>query len=183
MESNATSTANIDALSVDSAVAAASAVFVNDSDGVSCPPAPSRRSITNTEARNRAFVRRALAILSDHIRRRECITRKELIEKTLASRPPCYFVEFEHAVRVVGYLLDNPGRCGTNASAAMWEELATKVRALVEGPRKLRRTKALSFVLNFDRPSRYFLTFRQASRILGRLVGERRSATIVTVNS
>lgn len=131
---------------------------------------------TNTKMRNRAFAKQALAILSRHLAAGERLTRAELIDKTLASRPPCYFVSLDKVSHALHMLELHPQPIPGSERQAMYLEISQRVRELTEGPRQLKRHQAISFVLNFMQPSRYFISPRSACRILSALVRTRQYA-------
>lgn len=131
---------------------------------------------TLTELRNRAFVKQALAILSRHMRAGERITRRQLVEKALASRPPSYFINQDQVSIVLSAIDRMPDFKPASERHAMWLEIRNRVRNLMEGPRKLRRHEAVSFVLNFTQPSRYFISHKTADRLIGSAVRTNRYA-------
>lgn len=134
---------------------------------------------SNNERRNRDFTKRALAILSDYLHRHEHISRHELIIKTLAQRPSCYYVDIDHASRILSKIMNTNKPKHAGVIMEMWYEMADKVKALMTGPRRLSRHKAVAFVLNFDRPSRFFMTYRRACEVLRARVGTRSNAYII----
>lgn len=128
------------------------------------------------QARNRAFVKQALAILGRHLAAGERLTRAELIAKTLACQPPCYYASHDRVSQALRILGPHPMSAPTSERRAMWLEIHHRVAELMNGPRHLRRHQAISFVLNFTRPSRFFISERTADRILGSMVRTRRYA-------
>lgn len=125
---------------------------------------------TQIELRNRAFVKQAMAILARHLQAGERLTRRQLVEKALASRPPSYFMEQDQVALVLGILDGKPDFRPSTERQAMWLELKKKVADLTDGPRRLRRCQAISFVLNFTRPSRFFISPKTADRLLAAVV-------------
>ncbi len=123
------------------------------------------------QERNASFVRTAMNILADHMARHERITRKELILKAIAMRPPYYYVDADRAADVLNYLRCHKWPEHPSLRQQMWMEFYNQVKEEMEGPRHLKLTKAVSFVLNFRRPSRYYITPEQAGRLLrGRII-------------
>lgn len=125
---------------------------------------------TLIQLRNRAFLRQALAILGRHIAAGERIGRRTLLLKTLECRPPSYFVQYDRAAAVLKFIERRQMPPDNSERREMWLEIHRRVHELTNGPRHLKPHKALSFVLNFTQPSRYFISLRTADRILGRAV-------------
>lgn len=134
---------------------------------------------TRIQTRNDSFRRAALALLGRHMLAGERLTRKQLIEKTLAQRPPSYFVNADQASLMLTVLERNPAFTPTTERHAMWLEIRDRVKELMEGPRRLKRFKALAFVLNFTQPSRYFISPKTADRIIGSTIRSARYAVAV----
>ena len=121
---------------------------------------------TNSDYFRRAFVGQAMQILSSALANSERLTRAQLIERTLACRPPAYFVSYEYASRVLHKIMDAPaGSIGRTLRTGMWLELADEVRAVM-AMRGLRFCKALTFVLSYRRPSRWYISADHAATIL-----------------
>lgn len=125
---------------------------------------------TPIQQRNQAFVRQAMAILATHMQTGERITRRQLINKALACRPPAYFTHHDKISSVLTVLARHHCPEPKTERQAMWMEIKQRVDDLMTGPRKLNRPQAISFVLNFTRPSRYFISYVTAERLLYKLI-------------
>lgn len=132
------------------------------------------RILSPNEFRRRAFREQAMRVLAAASGRGERLTRAQLIERTLACRPPGYFTDFTYAAcRLHGMMraktLPAPGR---SPRTDEWLELLAAVRHEMD-TRGLRFTKALGFVLNFRRPSRWHISHKHAEILLRELLSVR----------
>lgn len=130
-------------------------------------------------ARNRAFVKRCLELIERRNRNNAPVEIREIVAEAIASPPPCHFAGYKLAshniCRLVQRMRKHPDtQRASNLRQQCWFEMAQQVMAEMDGPRKLTFAKALSFVLNFRRPSRYYLTEERALRLLRPYI-ERRS--------
>ncbi|MDE6464521.1 MAG: hypothetical protein K2L16_07815 [Muribaculaceae bacterium] len=131
------------------------------------------KTSTQHAERDAAFVRSAMSILGAHMARGERLSRRELIAKALASRPPYFYVEADRAVDVFNFFRHRPWPSAPTLRQQMWMEFCTMVREEMEGPRRLKLSKAVAFVLNFRRPSRFYISEQIAQRLIRRHVARR----------
>ena len=99
------------------------------------------------------------------------LTRDRLREEALAKTPEAFYVSYDRAAQVIGPLLgkDYKGPVGT-PRRQFWLDMAAMVREQMEAPKCLTFPKALSFVLNFRAPTRYYLSRRTADRLIAQEV-------------
>lgn len=125
--------------------------------------------ISNTQQRDRDFVARAMRLLALCRRQGRKITKAELADEVLVQHPDHYYVSFNHAYGV----LRSINRCAPTSDRsvhAMWRDLSAKVTDRMTLFPKSRLTDALSFVLNFQRPERFYMSRRHALALLGNCV-------------
>lgn len=92
----------------------------------------------------------------------------ELIEATLRRRPKMHYVDFDTASAKL-HAIDRYGLeavVHTAEGRAQWSELRQQVAEAMAARRRLSFAQALSFVLHFRRPSRFFLARNTAYKIL-----------------
>lgn len=92
----------------------------------------------------------------------------ELIEATLRCRPKMHYVDFDTASAKL-HAIDRFGLeavVHTAEGRAQWNELRQQVAETMEARRRLSFAQALSFVLHFRRPSRFYLARNTAYKIL-----------------
>lgn len=132
---------------------------------------------TNSDFFRRAFVGQAMRVLSSALKNSERLSRAQLIERTLATRPPAYFVSYEYASRVLHRIEGaEPGAVGTSLRTGMWLELADDVRTTMSA-RNLSFSKALTFVLAYRRPSRWYISAGHAATLLRGHIRESRAVS------
>ncbi len=119
----------------------------------------------HTLRRNEAFVACALRILSVYNSCGRHIDREKLLREALASQPPSYFVDFDRASGVLRTLMGRPVPAKPSMRQRMWLEMLQQVRNVM-ATRNLPFHKSLAFVLNYRRPSRYWLARATAERLL-----------------
>ncbi len=121
---------------------------------------------TNSDFFRRAFIEQAMRILSSALKNGERLSRSQLIERTLATRPPAYYVSYEYASRVLHRIIGSPAEgIGSSLRTGLWMELADDVRTTMAA-RNLRFSKALTFVLSYRRPSRWYISAGHAATLL-----------------
>ena len=94
-------------------------------------------------------------------------TREELINKTLQSCRPKYDVSFDYALRMMYVMIRDGKPCPARRKnkQEMWKE----IRAHVVRTQKRRNctiAEAVASVLAEQKASRYFLSYKQASKII-----------------
>lgn len=122
----------------------------------------------SAKARDAEFVHVCLA----HARRSrasgENTTLFHIIDRALHTQPRCHYVNYEYASKVL-HGMENCGAeaaCSNRLHHLKWTELHGQVREAMDGPRKLTFCKALTFVLAFRRPSRFYISHRHAMRLI-----------------
>lgn len=118
--------------------------------------------------RNECFLNTCLGIIKAGQQRGETLTARQVVDMALSRRPPCHFASYDHARKVLSHLfVSDTGTLRDNAPMRQheWLELAMQVKDEIES-RHLPFDKALSFVLNFRRPSRFYISPERAMRIL-----------------
>ena len=122
---------------------------------------------TATQARDNEFIAICKEIISRNIASGRRSSLVLVIDEAIHRRPRCHYVSYERASRILHYI----DACGSTAirsrlSALKWLELYNQVKETMNGPRGLSFDKALSFVLSFKRPSRFYITHARALRLL-----------------
>lgn len=127
---------------------------------------------TTTKARDAEFIAICLDIMRRNARSgRECPL-GEVIDEALHRCPRCHYVSYDHASRTL-HALERHGAppCDSTLQRLKWLELYNQVKECMEGPRALPFGKALSFVLGFMRPSRFYIDPSRAMRLLRSRLG------------
>ena len=122
---------------------------------------------TATQARDDEFIAICKEIISRNIASGRHSSLAIVIDEAIHRRPRCHYVSYERASRILHYI----DTCGSTAlrsrlAALKWIELYNQVKASMEGPRRLTFDQALTFVLSFQRPSRFYITLSRALRLL-----------------
>lgn len=121
---------------------------------------------SQTQLRNRAFISDAMSILGTAMAKGEHLTRRQLIERTLSRRPPYFYVNFEHAVHIVGAILSERAGKPRSAKSRMWYDLAAQVLQVQRRQPHMTTVQALSYVLCYRRPTCYHMSYNTARHIL-----------------
>lgn len=121
----------------------------------------------NTSARNRDFIRRCFEIYESHLREGVGLTAEELVRLALQAQPRAHYLSFDTASKKL-HLIE---RCGIGivkeaAARAMWTELRSQVDEVMRVRRNLTFSAALSAVLNFGRPTRFYMSVERARKII-----------------
>lgn len=100
-------------------------------------------------------------------------TPDEVIDAALMSRPRQYYLSFTYIVRRLSALrkcgfLDNPHRVPAGSPRAIWYEIDWKVRAYRQRYRRATTEEAVSHLLNFCSPERFYMSRATARRIFRR---------------
>lgn len=123
---------------------------------------------TPLQMRNEEFRRRCVEIFNDDYRQGKFPTVDSILERAMAKQPRCFYVNYDRASRrlsqIERYGLDVAVK--EEESRNMWGEIMGHVQAyLLQNP-KASRCTALTFVLNFRRPSRFHISKANARRII-----------------
>lgn len=119
-----------------------------------------------TKQRNYDFVRRCVEIYEHERAQGKRPELDEVLFRAIGSSPKGYYVNFDTASRQL-HRIRRRGLGSISCSPwlkKMWEELGTHVDEAMAGGKKF--DAALSYVLNFRRPSRYFINIDTARRII-----------------
>ncbi len=121
-----------------------------------------------TDHRNREFIRRCVDIFERDCREATMQTLESVIDRALAQQPCCHYLSYDHASRKLHRIarrgLENVVK--EDLARAMWRELAAQVAdVMAKNPRKS-FDAALSFVLNFCRPTRFYMSRDTARRLI-----------------
>ncbi|MCM1066090.1 MAG: hypothetical protein NC418_00770 [Muribaculaceae bacterium] len=120
------------------------------------------------QARNEEFKRRCLEIFRRDYDSGTIRPLDSVIERALAMQPRSHYLSFDTASR----RLHRIERRGLEAEVheelarLMWAEVMAQVRQAMERRGTESFDRALSFVLNFCRPSRFYMSFDTARRLL-----------------
>ena len=134
----------------------------------------------NFADRNAAFVRRCCEIMKNTRQYQDsprCLD--DVVAEALESAPPCHFVSYGRAYTVMMRMRrgQSPG-CMTRLRRKMWDEFRQQVESdLISHPRH-RLTDAVGEVLNFSRPSRYFISHLEGRRILKAYLEKKQGRTV-----
>lgn len=121
-----------------------------------------------TYYRNQDLLEAARRAVSKAYRRGETINIRQLVDAALSHSPKMHYVDFDtasdklHAIRRHG--LD--AIVNTAEGRAKWAELGQQVDEIMAARRRLTFAQALSFVLHFRRPSRFYITRNAAYKII-----------------
>lgn len=127
--------------------------------------------ISNTQQRDRDFLAHAMRLLALCRRQGRRLTKGELAEEVLSQHPDHYYVNFSHAYEVLRiFHRSKQPSPSSRPVQAMWNDLYAKVSARMEAFPKSTLSAALSFVLNFQRPERFYMSRRHAMALLGNCV-------------
>ena len=124
-------------------------------------------AISYVKARDAEFI----AKCKDLMRRRTQAGQRpnlyDIITEAINSSPRCHYVNYDNASRILHAIeRHGAGSAGKGLQRLKWTELYNQVRETMEGPRHLSFDRALSFVLGFRRPSRFYIDPLRAMRIL-----------------
>lgn len=94
-------------------------------------------------------------------------TREKLIGEMLEGSTPKYDVSYDYAVRMMYAMVRDGKPCPARSGIkrAMWEEIRRHVARVLER-RRCTIPQAVETVLAEQKASRYFLSYKQASKII-----------------
>lgn len=100
-------------------------------------------------------------------------TPDEVIDAALMSRPRQYYLSFGYIVRRLNALRNcgffvSPHKAPAGSPRAMWYEIDSKVRAYRQRHRRSTTEEAVSHLLNFCSPDRFYISRATARRIFRR---------------
>lgn len=121
-----------------------------------------------TENRNREFIRRCIDIFERDCREATVQSLESVLDRALARQPCCHYVGYDLASRKL-HLIERRGLENVvkeELAREKWREIRRQVDdVLAQNPRKT-FDMALSFVLNFCRPSRFYMSRDTARRLI-----------------
>ncbi len=123
---------------------------------------------TLIQLRNEDFVRCCIDIFRNDCAMGAIRPLDTVIERALACQPLCHYLDYDS----VSAKLHRIGRRGLEAEVssplfrAMWQELAEQVAETRQRRGRLNHAQALTFVLTFKRPSRFYISPDTAKRLL-----------------
>lgn len=120
------------------------------------------------QLRNEEFVRRCADIFKADLAAGAIRPLDTVIERALNSRPRCHYLDFDTASRRL-HCIERHGLEAAVANPlarAMWAELASQVSQVRERRGCGSFCRALTFVLTFMRPSRFYISPDTARRLL-----------------
>lgn len=121
-----------------------------------------------TKQRNADFVRRCLEIYEHEKSLGKNPELDEVLFRAMASSPKVYYVNFDtasrqlHRIRRHGISVIK----GSPGVKKMWSELNTYIEEVLEKEPRKKFDSALSYVLNFRRPSRFYINLDTARKII-----------------
>lgn len=120
-----------------------------------------------TIARNSEFISICLEIIRRDTASgiRPSIT--AVLTEAIHRQPHCHYASYEHTSRML-HLIERKGidSIPRKLQRLKWQEISNQVKEAMDGPRKLPFDKALTFVLGFRRPSRFYFDTAHALRII-----------------
>lgn len=121
----------------------------------------------NTTARNRDFIRRCFEIYEANLREGRRLSPGELVRVALHTRPKAHYLAFDSASKTLHRIeRQGLGVFKEPVAQARCAELRSQVDEVRRVRKKLTFAAALSAVINFGRPSRFFMSEERALRIL-----------------
>lgn len=121
-----------------------------------------------TKCRNAEFARRCIEIFERDYRNGCVRPLDEVLLEALAMQPHSHYLSYDTASRklhaIERYGIDS--LVSTDITKALYAELGEQVARVMRTRRKLGFDRALSFVINFCRPSRFYMSLDTARRII-----------------
>lgn len=120
------------------------------------------------QARNEEFLRRCRKMLRDDFEAGTIRPLKEIINTVMHQQPRGHYLNYDTAARRL-HLIERRGLEAVvteELGRRMWAELRAQVDEVMARQKKKSFQKALTFVLSFYRPSRFYMTYDTARRIL-----------------
>ena len=122
---------------------------------------------TNSTLRDTDFINNACAILNAARSNGEHLTMDELIRRALRARPSGYYADFDNAYsKILKCAKDKGDVCSKPLMRDYWNDMYGKVDNYRKQCPGTAIYSALSYVLNFQRPERFYITRRKAAQLL-----------------
>lgn len=121
-----------------------------------------------TESRNAEFARRCIEIFERDYHNGCVRPLDEVLLAALAMQPHSHYLSYDTASRML-HAIERHGIdsvVSTDITKALYVELGEQVAKVMQTRRTLCFRRALSFVLNFSRPSRFYMSLDTARRII-----------------
>ena len=122
----------------------------------------------HTTARNADIIAKARRFAREAAEQGRSITLDELAQMVRDSRPNHFYQNYDRASAILHTIeRSNVNQVVINAEARqMWLDMLTQVRQVMQMRQKLNFSQALTHVLLFGRPERFFVTSDTIRRIL-----------------
>ncbi|MCH5221022.1 MAG: hypothetical protein J1F05_01660 [Muribaculaceae bacterium] len=123
---------------------------------------------TMIECRNEEFLRRCAAIFEREYKSGKVLPIDKIIDQVLAMQPRSHYLTYDTAARRLHKIhrLGIENVVKEDIARDMWRELQTQIDEYLAQYPKRSFHKALSFVLNYRRPSRFYISRDSARRII-----------------
>ncbi len=120
-----------------------------------------------TRARNSEFIRRCIQIYQRDLKSGITPVLDDIVDRAIAMQPHSHYVAFDSASKRLHAINKRGMENVVNSPLAqqMWSEIAAQVQQTMDSRNCKSFDRALSFVLNFCRPSRFYITRDTARRI------------------
>ncbi len=125
---------------------------------------------SSTKMRNADLVANARRLLAFATRRGKTMNISQLLVAALSRQPKMHYVDFDTASRKL-HAIERRGLeavVRTTLARQQWSELRDQVAEAMSTRRHLSFVQALTFVLHFRRPSRFYIAPNSAFKILNR---------------
>ena len=119
-------------------------------------------------ARNEEFRRRCVEIFKSDLQNGVIQPLDSVLERAIACRPLCHYMSYDTASRRLHAISRHGLKVVVKEplAAQMWTELAAQITEIMTLSPNKSFDRALSFVLNFGRPSRFYISIDTARRII-----------------
>lgn len=126
-----------------------------------------------TGLRDEDFANKLAEIAGNLCRRGLHPSADDIINAAIMSRPRHYYLSYNYILRRLNALrhagfFDGTQRSGGNGPRAMWHEIDAKVRAYKQRHRRATTEDAVSWLVNFSSPERFYISRPTAMRIFRR---------------
>lgn len=123
---------------------------------------------TATQLRNEEFLRRCIGIFDKDHQEGRISTLPDIIARATAMQPHSHYLSYDTASRRLHRIMRNglENEIKEDLAREMWAEILEQVKTCMSSTPPKSFDKALSFVLNFCRPSRFYISYDTAKRII-----------------
>ena len=125
---------------------------------------------TLSQLRDADFADSLKASLKRYHDRNERPTSTQIINDALAMRPRRYYLSYRTVENTINHISNEPSRrqARHTASRQQWDELSRAVFRYLARHKDATTAEAVNHVINFERPSRFFISERKARELLRR---------------